>query len=152
MLGNYFSPHKDNSGKKQKSLAFHREGGTQSAPSVTLLLKKIFPGLLEPFPSCTWSNARWKMYKLLPARFSFPGWTSSELPDLDHWTQLWFVKVRLSSSPLYCSRKITSLEDCIRNLHKCTIFKVAGHLLLKLNADSVRQASPYVKFGLRNIV
>lgn len=31
------------------------------------------------------------------------------------------------------------------------IVKVAGHLLLKLNADGVRQASLCVRFGLRNI-
>lgn len=44
------------------------------------------------------------------------------------------------------------MENCIRNLNKRVIFRVAGHLLLKLNADSVRQASLYVKFRLRNIV
>lgn len=46
------------------------------------------------------------------------------------------------------------MENYVRNLNKCVIFKATGHLLLRVNVDGVRQASPYVKvnFGLRNIV
>lgn len=46
------------------------------------------------------------------------------------------------------------MENYIRNLNKCVIFKVAGYLPLRLHLDSVRQASPRlkIKFGLIDMV
>lgn len=70
---------------------------------------------------------------------------TTSLDALSFLSELIFVKISFSGVLASQSRKMTSLENYIRNLRKSVVFKVASYLPLRLNVDSVRQASLRLK-------